>query len=333
MEFSNNSDWNFSDVKNLTNVTFNDESLMAYETVIASFLTVSTVFSWISNLSIIVVFLKFSCLRTKHDVLVINLAFTNLTITTGIAFYSTYTLNPGNIFHMKFVCMSLFMLIFGGILTSLLVLFCLALERYLCIVHPLIYSRIRNRHVVMSSILAYIIGIIYIVLPFNFKNKWERYHLCVVDVFPFEFSIAEQVIGVIIISAIIVINSVVFKTALSQAARIKTLLKNIQHKHTKKRKRQKGKAFVTVFLLSGISAICWIPLLVVFGLESDPDLNEAYRWILTQLLYVPVSLNSSVTAVIIGYRNRHFRDAIKSFFCKRQHECSGVNRINVTIYV
>lgn len=300
-------------------------TMIIYETVIASVLTISVIASWISNLGIIVVFVKYKCLRTKHDMLVINLAFTNLIITVGISFYSTYTLHPGDIFHTKIVCMALFICIFGGILTSLFVLLFLALERYLCILHPEIHIKIKRRHVIICSILAYIIGITYTMMPFIFKNHWDRYHLCVVNVFPFEFSIAEQVCGSVIITIILIINVIVLKVALSHASKINRLLKNVQNKHRKKHRRQKGKAFVTVFLLSGISVICWIPVLVVFAIESDPDLDGSYRWIFTQLLYVPLSLNTSVTAIIIGHRNRHFRDAITSMVCRRQHKCNRVN--------
>lgn len=298
------------------------KNVIVYEAALATVLTICVISSCLFNIIIIIVFMRFKCLRTKHDMLVINLAFTNLIITVGISFYSTYTIEPGDIFHQKVVCMGLFICIFGGILTSLLVLLLLSLERFLCIVYPRFHGRIRIRHVILCSILAYLVGLSYAIIPFILKNNWDRYHLCVLDVFPFEFSIAEQVSGIVIITTIVTINVLVYKTALSQAAKINVLLKNVQHRHTRSRKlRQKGKAFVTVFLLSGISAVCWIPLLVVFALESDPNLPEKFRWIFTQLLYVPVAVNSSVTAIIIGHRNRHFRDAIKSMYCRKQHEC------------
>jgi hypothetical protein len=65
--------------------------LNVYETVIASILTIFTISSCISNFIIVFVYMRHKCLRTKHDMLVINLAFTNLLITVGISFYSTYT--------------------------------------------------------------------------------------------------------------------------------------------------------------------------------------------------------------------------------------------------
>lgn len=328
MEYSKSTDFNLSYdmLGNETNLASIYPMLDVYETVIASILTTFTISSCISNFIIVFVFMRYKCLRTKHDMLVINLAFTNLLITVGISFYSTYTLHPGDILHMKLVCLNLFILILGGILASLLVLLYLSLERYLCIVHPHFHKRIKVRHVVACNIFAYGLGIAFTAIPFLLKNNWDRHELCVADVFPFEFSIAEQVIGILIIAAIIVMNIIVYRTALTQASKINTLLKNVQNRHnTKSKFRQKGKAFVTVFLLSGISAICWIPLLVVFGLESDPDLHQDLRWIFTQLLYIPISLNSSVTAVIIGYRNRHFRDAIQSLYRKRKHECNRFN--------
>lgn len=306
-----------------------DIKMFIYETIIATILAISTAFSLILNLILILVFVRYSCLRTKHDVIAINLAITNFIISFGISFYSTYSLNPGDIHHVKFVCLSFFIFIFGGILASLFILLFLALERYLCIVYPAIHRQIGIRHIYMCSFIAYLFGALYIAIPFHFKNKWERYHLCVADVYPLEFSITEQILGILIILVIFLINSIVFKTAMSHAARINALLRNVQNIHSRKRKRQKGKAFVTVFLLSGISALCWVPLLVVFGFESDPTLTEKTRWLLTQLLYVPVSFNSSITAFIIGYRNKHFRDAISSTLCKRKHEC---NR-RITIYI
>lgn len=337
------SDVDFKDVAGLTvtlnrnrsstfNETFDDSmNIHVYEDVIASILTVSVVASWITNFIVISVFLKFKCLRTKHDMLVINLAFTNVIMTVGISFYSTYTIRPGDLLHMKIVCMTLFMCINGGILIALFILLFLSVERYLCILHPDIHGKIKIRHVILFSILAYIVGLLYVVIPFVLKNNWDRYHLCVADVFPFEFSIVEQVCCILILSSITVINIIVFKTALSQVSKINRLLKSVQHRHKKRRHlRQKGKAFVTVFLISGISAICWVPILVVFSIESDPDLSKGHRWMLTQLLYVPVSVNSSVTAIIIGYRNRHFRDAIKSTLYRRSHECNrGTSLFNL----
>ena len=308
---------------NETNMTSVNPMLEIYETVIASILTILTVSSCVSNLVMIIVFIKFKCLRTKHDMLVINLAFTNLFITFGISCYLTYTLNPGHLLHIKLICLLIFICIFGGILSSLLVLLYLALERYICIIHPVFHSRIKLCHVALFSLLAHSIGIIYAVIPFVLKNNWKEYLVCVANVYPFEFSVAEHIFGVIIMVAIIIINAIVFKTALSHASKINTLLRNVQNKHKSKRKfRQKGKAFVTVFLISGVSVVCWIPLLIVFRLESNPNLNENLRWIFTQILYIPVSLNSSVTAIIIGYRNRHFKDAIKSMCSKKKHECN-----------
>lgn len=327
-----NMTWEGAQSSNLSLQLIQDDfDMLIYETIIATVLVLSTSFSLICNMVLILVFVRYSCLRTKHDVIVINLSITNFIISIGISFYSTYTLHPGDIYHVKFVCLTFFICIFGGILASLFILLFLALERYLCIVYPAIHRQIGIRHIYMCSFIAYVFGALYIAIPFHFGNKWERYHLCVADVYPLEFSITEQILGIVIILAIFLINSLVFKTAMTHAARINALLRNVQKIHRRQRKRQRGKAFVTVFLLSGISALCWIPLLVVFGYESDPSLTEDVRWLLTQLLYVPVSINSSITAFIIGYRNKHFRDAITSSVCRRQHECN--RRQSITIYV
>jgi hypothetical protein len=94
--------------------------------------------------------------------------------------------------HMKLICLLIFICIFGGILSSLLVLLYLALERYICIIHPLFHSRIKLCHVALFSLLAHSIGIIYAVIPFVLKNNWKEYLVCVANVYPLIMAVTEE---------------------------------------------------------------------------------------------------------------------------------------------
>lgn len=302
------------------------ELLDKYKWIIILIYTAVTIFSLTGNLVVILTFFKFKCLRSIHDKLIINLAFLNLFTTIGVPFYISYTIFPGYVLKGKTLCLLNFAFTFGGITVSVFIHFGLAMERYFCIVNPEVHRKLRNRHVLAWSIVSFFCGMQYSLLPIMGWNDWDKYHVCVVDVFPYEFSLIEQCIVIAILLANGILHIYILRVAISHSKRIDKLVLSVRYVHVRnhplyRHGRKENKAVTTVMILAGLSTVSWIPHIVLTAFHKSLNMDLILQFVVVQLAYIPVIGNTCASPFIFGCRNRHFRNSIKCLITRQKHQC------------
>lgn len=301
----------------------NLHTLDGKRTVILVILVLVMFFPLVTNGIVLTTYARFGCLRRTHDKLIINLAVLNIIIVLSVPFYASSLILPEYVLTKKHLCLLNFTVFRSGILASLFVLLGLALERLICIVNPWKYRKVNSCHVIAWNVCSFLFGYIYFLLPFFGWNNWDKYGVCTIHVFTDSFRIGAEVLVLCLLVANSCIHLYLFYIARGQSKRIDSLIKSVQLQHTGNGKRgyRKRKAFVTVFMLAFMSTLCWLPHLFVVCFVIYFKMGFIFKQVLTEISYVPVLLNSGFSPVIFGYRNRHFRSAIKSLLWRVKHEC------------
>ena len=289
--------------------------------IIGILLSVTVIFPIISNGLILITFYKFRCLRTIHDILIISLAILNFVAIFGIPLHVSCMFHPMEVLTNKYLCLTHTALFRGAMFASLLILLGLAIERLVCIVYPEFHRALRKRHVVTWSILSISLGNLLFALPVLGWNDWETHGICSRHVLPDSFRMVSE----ILIFTLLIVNSAihcyVFSIAKRHVRKISSLVRSVRRKHLQNKRKQRSKAFVTVFILAFVSTLCWLPQLITIFIMHNVDIESPLQRPVFEASYIPVVLNSGLSPLIYGYRNRHFKCAIRSMLCKRKHDC------------
>ncbi|XP_069142344.1 cannabinoid receptor 1-like [Argopecten irradians] len=282
--------------------------------------------SLICNILVIVTFVSHRCLRTVHDKLIICLAAINLFTSTGVPFYMIYSAALDYISDRKWMCLVVFSFPYGGITSSLFVHLGLAVDRYICIVNPFVHRKIRSHHVTIWCLISISFGLSISILPAVGWNHWDQYQRCVIEVFPSSFSLMLKGIALVILTANGVIHILLLSIAHKHSKRIIGEIRHIQRLHTSDKKSMHVKMFsstavVTVFILCGVSTLCWLPILVMTGFYHLPNMDPLQKIMLSQILFMPILLNTCLSPIIYVTRNKHFQNALKAVILRRKHAC------------
>ncbi|KAK7153441.1 hypothetical protein R3I93_011374 [Phoxinus phoxinus] len=133
-------------------------------------------------------FVSYRLIRQKIDlgVYLFNLALSDLLFIACLPVWIQFALNDTWIYG-KTACVVCVFLLFTNFYTSAVLLSCIAVDRYLAIVHPLQFCKIRKRRIAVSvSIAAWIFTVIFnaiTVHPNSIYKEIEDYTICL-DLFP-----------------------------------------------------------------------------------------------------------------------------------------------------
>ncbi|OWF39501.1 Alpha-1A adrenergic receptor [Mizuhopecten yessoensis] len=293
---------------------------------VSLFFCIIFVVSLICNILVIVTFGSHRCLRTIHDKLIICLAVINLFISMGVPFYMIYSAALDYISNRKWMCLVVFSFPYGGITASLFVHLGLAVDRYVCIVSPARHMKIKSNHVIIWCLISITFGLSLSMLPAVGWNNWDSYERCVIEVFPSTFSLMLKCIALVILTTNGVIHVLLLNIAHKHSKNIIGVIRHIQSLHTSGKTSVHVKTFsstavVTVFILCGVSTLCWLPVLVMTGFYHLPNMDPLQKIMLSQILFMPILLNTCLSPVIYVTRNKHFQNALKAVLLRRKHEC------------
>ncbi|XP_060064648.1 B2 bradykinin receptor-like [Ylistrum balloti] len=281
--------------------------------------------SLVCNILVITTFGLHRCLRSIHDKLIICLAAINLFISMGVPFYMFYSVALDYISDRKWMCLVVFSFSYGGIISSLFIHLGLAVDRYICIVSPTIHRKIKSYHVIIWCLISIFFGLSITLLPVLGWNNWDMYDRCVIEVFPSSFSLMLKCIALLILTTNGVIHIILLSIAHKHSKKIIGVIRHIQSLHTSDKnftvKTFSSTAVVTVFILCGVSTLCWLPVLVMTGFYHLPNMDPLQKIMLSQILFMPILLNTCLSPIIYVTRNKHFQNALKSVLLRRQHVC------------
>lgn len=277
---------------------------------------------------------RFTCLHSKTNAFVLNLAIADLFLAVFAMPFTFITSIKYEWIFGKAMCQILGVLNSIFCEASIMTLTFVSLERFVAIVYPLNYETL-----VTPKRVKIVIGYIwfqavvcasstFIFSEFTFL-KFES--ICTVD---WGRNVAYTLVFVIVFLYVpflvtAVLYCVILRTAIKQRRRIEVIkVGEITTEHTTQRPAKQSvvngaknatkehKATVMIAIVVGTFCVCWFPhsIGVFCILDTNCNFNDSFYVATTWL----AMLNSAMNSIIYGLMNRSFRRAFKSvLFCER----------------
>lgn len=287
----------------------------------------------IGNTLILASLYRFTCLHTKTNAFVLNLAIADLFLAV---FAMPFTLVSSIKYEWIFgnaMCHILGVLNSVFCEASIMTLTFVSLERFIAIVYPLKYETL-----ITPKRVKFVIGYIWLQAVFCASSTFvfskftflEFESICTVDwgrniAYTLIFAIVFLYVPFLVTA---VLYCVILQTAIKQRRRIEVIkVGEITTESGSQRSGKNGlnsakktakehKATVMIAIVVGTFCICWFPHSVDVFCLLDPNcnLNDSFFVVTTWL----AMLNSAMNSLIYGLMNRSFRRAFKSvLFCER----------------
>lgn len=193
-------------------------------------------------------------------------------------------------------------------LSSVLHLVAISVDRYIAILHPLHYKLILNKKsLTIMLFFVEILSVFVATMPFYWTDPHWDGSICDVTIFPYEYSLYIITIPIALSAlTMVILYARVFFVAWQQSKKI-----HLQTANCNKYQLKDIKAAKTLSLTVGCYLICWTPLLVYFGIMkcSDGLLHDKYN--IGELLLLLAVSNSGLNFIIYAVMNAGFRSAFK----------------------
>ena len=261
--------------------------------------TIETILICIGNAFTVFVFWHQRASLKRPFYLLINLAVADLLVgATELIVTATITIPQGNI-----IFLNEWSVIVGSFASiSLLFLLVISLERAYAVLWPL-------RHRVAST-QTYIISIVLV---------WAA-GLCIMTVFFFALNntIAKRISLLIGKSMLFVCLCVILATYMTIRKRLQNTNPAVEA-HNRKTMEQNVKLSKTLFVVIGLSFVCWLPVIIMYitlvlNVEyADVTLKSILLWIADILQFA----NSLVNPIVYSYRMPMFKATMKKLFKNR----------------
>lgn len=278
---------------------------------------------------------RFTCLQTKTNAFVLNLAIADLFLAVSAMPFTLATSIKYDWIFGNVMCQVTAVLNSIFCEASIMTLAFVSLERFLAIVYPLEYERM-----VTSKRVKFVIGFIwseaifcasstFVFSRFTFL-KFES--ICTVD---WGYKMAYTLLFAILFFYVpflvtAVLYCFILHTAIKQhkrvaAIKVGEIVLDRQSQKRDKAEQDRGgakwtkkehKATIMIAIVVGTFCVCWIPhsVSVFCLLDSNCQWDDSFFIVTTWL----AMLNSAMNSIIYGLMNRSFRRAFKSIlFCER----------------
>ncbi|XP_071131266.1 histamine H2 receptor-like [Mytilus edulis] len=271
------------------------------------------------NTLILISIFKFKRLRTRINMLIANLATSDLLIGTVMIPYDLFFIFNAPMRHDKYTCLLRYTFETSFLGSSVLNLLVISIERYLAIMYPLQHaSRATRRWLISLMASSWIISIFVACLPLLGWNSWYPGIPCdstYINPKSYKGLIFLFFIGSIIANFVMYVK--VVKIAFSQINAIqseKSAMTEDTFRHVRVKKNNIKKTKMMILVL-GVFAVCWGPYCVtlVFEtlfLEPSDNLEMAKKCLACFGL-----INSGLNWIIFGVKNSSFRKAFKYILC------------------
>ncbi|KAK2570812.1 Alpha-1A adrenergic receptor [Acropora cervicornis] len=289
----------------------------------------------VGNSLILLSLYRFTCLKTKTNAFVLNLAIADLLLAT---LAMPFTLVSSITFDWTLptvMCQVVAMLNSVFCSASIMTLASVSLERFIAIVYPLKYELLVTPKRVQIGIgCVWLQAFLCPCSTFVFsKFTFLRFEsICTVDwgynvTYTLIFAFVFLFVPFLITS---VLYCIILNRALKQRRRIevirvgeimtdasKTTNRENRRRNVDRRTKKEYKATVTIAIVIGTFSVCWFPHAVGIFCLSTPSC----QW--SDSFYVSTTwlamLNSAMNSLIYGLMNRNFRNAFKSIIMYKHY--------------
>lgn len=267
----------------------------------------------IGNTLLMISIVRFRRLRTKTNIMVGNLALSDLLVGITVIPYEIVMITDKEFGFREYPCLwrqSLFTIILGAAMCSLI---CISVERYFAIVHPFIHiKRFTVKFLITTAICSWSFAAVIGILPVIGWNKWKAGHVCDNrNVLFIEYNALVYLIYISIITCNFIMFLKILKVVWNHVGNSKSAVdNNTGQKHQNRRQREiiKTKAMVMVL---GLFVICWGPFLLYLIIELFFLQISLATNVLKAFFRILGLLNSGINWIVYGAMNRHFRMAFK----------------------
>lgn len=263
----------------------------------------------IGNSLVLLTIYRKSSIRSSHIYFVGCLALADLTVgVVTVPFYSVGSLTWPFLLKNHYFEMVLDFLIFQGLGASTYSLLAVSYDRFVAITAPLMYpAKMTPKRVFTYIGLVWLLATIIGATSFMFTDYESRpsvYLLVIVAAFLIPFLLVAYFYTIII------------KIAKRQARLIESQVNlTEEQKHSRRNEKREQKAAMTIAMIIGAFAVCWLPNLIIgvihFAVSTYSEC-EAERMEQLWLATLPFAfINSAINPIIYTLRHEHLREALK----------------------
>lgn len=271
------------------------------------------------NLLILLSIARFKRLRTRINVLIANLAVSDLLVGIVMIPYDLNFMFNTSLRQNKLTCLLRHTFEIAFIGSSVLNLLVISIERYLAIVHPLFHVKKSTKNWLATLIASsWVISILVACLPLFGWNSWYPGVPCD-PMYIYSKSYSGLVYCILIGSMIanFVMYVQVVNTALAQLRALQAETSVVaddalRHVHIKKKSIKKTKMMILVL---GVFAICWGPYCLTILFETIFLEPSDSMELVEKFLACFGILNSGLNWIIFGLKNSSYRKAFKYLLC------------------
>ncbi|XP_066506305.1 trace amine-associated receptor 13c-like [Hoplias malabaricus] len=295
--------------------------------IVLSFISVCTV---VLNLLVIISISHFKQLHTPTNLLILSLAVADLLVGLIVMPVNIMQLIDSCWYLGKLGCYIYPVINFLALSASLCSLIFIAVDRYIAVSDPLLYStRISVCKMSVLITVGWSFSLLYVFMYLYFNDHFHQSHIrcygeCVLFI-KYSWVIADLVLFFVPpCSIMLILYSIIFKIARHQAKAVRAVNIGGSKKREKLSKSSETKAAKTLGIVIFVYLTCWIP----FYLSSLMDENVASMYLVWNIIMWLMYMNSSVNPLIYAIFYSWFRESVKCILNCRIFESSS-SRFNL----
>lgn len=304
--------------------TSNPRQVGTYITTI--FFSIMVILSLFGNVLVIVVLAKYENLRSLNNLLIVNLALSDLLFTTGLPFWAHYHLNGWTLGEPA--CKTVTFVFYVGYYSSGILFILMTAHRYIAVMYPL-SGIVSNKGFcsALASPFIWTLSLLFATPALIFTSVLQQSHCVPVSSNWTLFGIYQQ-------NILFILDLVVFLFCYPQI--IWRLLRPTPH-------RRRNKTLKLIFILMAVFLVTWAPYNIVRYLQSfqfDSKSHDAskfkekckftkhleYAFYISRLFAFSHCCLNPVFYVFVGVKfKKNLKKMLKSW-CQKSHNCKPQGR-------
>lgn len=273
------------------------------------------------NLLILVSWLKFKFLRKRSNILVVNLAVTDLSVGLIMIPYQICSYAFPQMASIREPCVLRYVIFLIFLLTSITTLLAISVERYIAIAHPLQYMQhVTGRRLVIIAITMWIVNGLFSVSPLLGWNAFQEGMMCIVhNVYTRNYRL---ILYSIILSCLFLNLAFFARVAITLLRRISGPREDDRPRDfnqtvdmSSRSMRMNVKHTKVMLIVLGLFIVCWLPSISLATIETVMG-RSIPGLVVTKTFMLSTGIaNSGLNWIIYGWKNHQFRKGFKMLMC------------------
>lgn len=288
------------------------------------------------NLLILISWIKFKVLRRKCNIMVLNLALTDLLVGSVVLPYEITSYTVPQMATIRHWCILRYMFFTLLLMTSIMTLLAISVERYIAIVHSM-HSRqlITGRRIVCVIVMMWIINIAFSVSPIFGWNKWQTGVVCLIhNVLTRNYRL---IMYAVILSCLVLNLTLYFKVALTIMRRVSLDGQSFQQNSvvavsvSSRFTKANVKHTKVMIIILGLFIICWLPVITLATVETVIGQNIPGLLIAKMFFLATAIANSGLNWIVYGWKNAMFRKVFRELLCCGDKRLENQGRVDMHV--